>query len=99
MNKLSTLIVGLVVGASLMFVSLRYHVVRADNGFHMVPKSTANLGTIYADVRDYTVDDWRNNQQLMIDITKSDNAPLQEEAAKSALGNTFENAWNDWSSR
>jgi hypothetical protein len=96
MNKFTTLLFGLAIGAALMFVSLKYYVVRASDGFHMVPKTTANLSLIYSDIRDFTVDDWKKNKELMIDITKSDNVALQEEAAKSALGNTIEDAWTDW---
>ena len=63
MNKFTTLLFGLAIGATLMFVSLKYHVVRASNGFHMVPKTTANLSLIYSDVRDFTVDDWQKNKE------------------------------------
>lgn len=97
MDKFSTFFAGLLVGAALMFGGLKYHIVRAEDGFHMVPKTTASLGSIYADVRLYTVDDWKENQDLMVDITKSGNDSLQEQAAKSALGNTFSSALEDWS--
>ena len=97
MNKFSTFVLGTVVGAALMFVSLKYHIVRARDGIHWVPKVMPTMRSIYTDVRGFTVDDWRSRQELMIAITHSDNAALQEEAAKSALGNSWESAWDSWS--
>ena len=98
MSKFSTFLIGLVLGAVLIFVSLKYHVVRASDGYHWVPKSSAKLGWFYADVREFTVDDWRKHQELVLDITKSDDSALQELAAKSALGNTLDSAWDNWTS-
>lgn len=97
MNRFSTFFFGFVVGAGLMFVGMKYHIVRASDGFHMVTKSSAGLNSIYADVRNYTVDDWRANKSLLVDITNSGSDALKEEAARSALGNTFNDAWEDWS--
>ena len=99
MNKIPTFLFGVVLGAILMFVSLKYHVVRATDGFHLVPKVTANLGAIYSDVREFTLQDWKDHRELVLAISNSDNLALQEEAAKGALGNTVEEAWNDWSAR
>lgn len=96
MSKFSIFFIGLVMGAALIFVSLKYHVVRASDGYHWIPKTSSKLSWVYQDVREFTVDDWRNHPDLMLDITKSDDLALQEEAAKSALGNTFDSAWENW---
>lgn len=79
-----------------MFVGLKYHIVRATDGFHMVPKSTAKIGSFYADVRNYSMEDWKQHKTLLLDITNSGSDQLKEEAAKSALGNTFDDAWDTW---
>lgn len=96
MNKTSTFLFGLVAGASLMYVGLKYHVVRASDGFHMITKTRPQLSELYTDVRDFTVDDWRTHKNLMIAITESNDDALKEEAARSTLGNTFDNAWDNW---
>ena len=96
MNRFSTFLFGLFVGAGLMFVGLKYHIVRASDGFHWVPKMTAKLSSVYTDVREFTVDDWRTHQDLMIAISDSHDEALKEEAARSTLGNTFEGAWEKW---
>lgn len=80
-----------------MFVGLKYHIVRASDGFHWVPKTTARMSSAYTDVRGFTVDDWRTHKDLIVAITNSDDDSLKEEAAKSTLGNTFDSAWETWS--
>ena len=77
-----------------MFVGLKYHIVRASDGFHMVPKSTAKLGSVYSDVRTFAVRDWEDRRELLFDITQSNNHLLKEEAARSAIGNEMGRAWN-----
>lgn len=76
-----------------MFVGLKYHIVRAADGFHMVSKSTARLGWVYSDLRTYTAEDWNQQQGLLYDITNSDNQSLKEEVARSTFGNHIDQAW------
>ena len=80
-----------------MYVGLSYHIVRAGDGLHWVPKTSPTLSQIYTDVRNFDVEAWRNNKQLMLAITNSEDTKLQEAVAKSALGNSFESAWDHWS--
>lgn len=96
MNKSSSLFLGLVLGASLMYFGLKYAVVRANNGFHFVPKSTATLGTAYIDIRAYTAAEWKNHIDLATDIARSDNLKLQEEVTQSAMNNSIDSMWQDW---
>ncbi len=95
MNRFSTFIFGFILGCGLMFVGLKYHIVHASDGLHMVPKTTARF-SIYTDVRKYSVDDWRNNRDLLVDITNFGSDELKEEAAKSAVGNLFDSAWENF---
>lgn len=100
MKRFSNFVFGLVIGAGLMFVGLKYHIVRANDGLHMVPKATAKLGSVYSDLRTFTVRDWQDRQELLADITRSNDRQLQEEVARAALGNQFHQAldrsWDQW---
>ena len=96
MQKIQGFLVGFVVGAALMFVGLRYHVSRATDGYHVIPKVTAHLRMPYTDIREFTVDDWQSNADLVVAITRSKNTTLQQEAAKGAVGNTLDDAWREW---
>ena len=96
MSKIWILLAGIGMGAILMFVSMQYHLVRATDGLHLVPKTSAHLGSVYTDVREFTFRDWQEHRDLVLAISNSGDAALQEQAAKGALGNTVEDAWNAW---
>lgn len=96
MQKIQGFLFGFVVGAALMFAGLRYHVIRASDGYHVIPKVTAHLRLPYTDIREFTVEDWQSNADLVVAITRSKNTALKQEAAKGALGNTFESTWREW---
>ena len=100
MKRFSNFAFGLLFGAGLMFVGLKYHIVRANDGLHMVPKTMAKLGSVYSDLRTFTVRDWQDRQELLADITRSNDRQLQEEVARAALGNQLNQAldrsWDQW---
>jgi len=96
MNKISAFLFGIVLVAILMFVSLKYHVMPATGGFHLVPEVMVNLSSFYTDVRDFTLQVWKHHRGLPLAIFRSKNLALQEQAAKGALGNMLEETWNDW---
>ena len=96
MQKLQGFVIGLLVGAGVMFVALKYHIVRSDQGFHMIPKVSAALSAPYTDIREFSVEDWRSHQDLVLSIAKSKNTALQEAAAKGTVDNTLEDAWRSW---
>ncbi len=52
--------------ALLLFVGSRYHVVRANDGFHLIPRSSARLTEPYVDIRQFTIEDWDEHQGLAI---------------------------------
>lgn len=95
MNRFSTFLLGIVLGALLMFVGLKYTIVRANSGFYLVNKATATLSTAYVDIRDFGASEWREYVALGADITNSDDRQLQEEVAKSLVGNSIDSLWNE----
>ena len=46
-------LMGMVCGATLLFVAMHYHVVRGKDGVVLVPKISNNLSDIYVDVREF----------------------------------------------
>lgn len=91
MRKIISLIVVLGIGALLMFVAMNYHIVRANDGHHMIRKSTANLSSSYVDIREFTVSDWKQQSELAKNIANSDDETLLQEALQSGFSNTAEN--------
>ncbi|MCA9188715.1 MAG: hypothetical protein R3E01_10735 [Pirellulaceae bacterium] len=76
MNKLSPFLFGLVVGAALMFVGLKYHIVLAADGLHVVPKTKARLVEAYVDIRQFGAADWQQHASLALALTEAGKASL-----------------------
>jgi hypothetical protein len=85
MRRLSTFIFGMVVGGLLIYVVLNYHVVRATDGFYMVPKVNAELAAAYVDIRQFGPRDWAQHPDLAMAIFRADREELLESAAGGSL--------------
>ena len=87
MKRLSTFILGMFVGAILLFAILKFHVIRANDGLHLVPKREARLASTYVDIRNFTVADWAARPELAAALIEDDRRELVEGAASDALRN------------
>lgn len=90
MNRLSTFLIGIVVGAAGLHTSENFYVVRGKETFHWVPKVAGKLEFPYRDVRNYTAEDWRNNPSLAIAIVKANKQELLIESGVSDMQRQFE---------
>lgn len=90
MNRLTSFLFGIVVGAMGIVVSENYYVVRSNESFHLVPKIASRLEVPYRDIRGYTVQDWNNNQPLALAIIKSQKQDLLVESGLSNMQRQFE---------
>jgi hypothetical protein len=78
-------LLGLAVGCGLMFCALTYHVLRADDGFHLVPKLEASFGQSYVDICDFTVQDWMEHRSLAAAIIRDDKESLMSDSAEESF--------------
>ncbi len=85
MKRLTTFFCGMIAGAALLFGALKYHVIRANDGLHLVPKLDAKLGATYVDIRNFTVADWASHPDLAAAMINDDQRELVEGAASDAL--------------
>lgn len=85
MRRLPTFIFGMVVGGVLLYLALNYHLVRANDGMHLVPKVSATLADTYVDVRMYGPSDFLNHQQVVQALMKSGQGELLGNAAANSL--------------
>lgn len=69
-------IFGMLLGASLMYGAMHYHVVRGDEGVFLVPKIANNLSDSYVDIRGFDLSDWRRHKPLAAAIMQSDRSEL-----------------------
>lgn len=85
MRRIGVFLLGMVVGAAAMYVSIKYYVVNAKDGLHLVPKASAELGQPYVDIRNFTLHDWDQHRSLALSLVQADKTYLLEESASDNL--------------
>jgi hypothetical protein len=90
MSRLSSFVLGLVVGGAAVFTGLKYHVVRADDGLHLIPKQTAELHEVYVDIREFGPSDWAEHPELAAAILKSGEEELLQDAARDVINQSID---------
>lgn len=88
-------LLGMIFGAGLLFVAMHFHVVRGNEGIVLVPKISNTLSGTYADVRGFTLNDWKDHKPLAAAITKSNKSHLIEEGATRAFGDSMRGLVDD----
>lgn len=92
MQRIGPFLAGFIVGALAVFVGLKYHVVRAPDGVHLVPKQEANFSDAYVDIRSFSMQDWDNHRSLAMAIMQADKTHLLKDSAKDSLRRTLNTA-------
>ncbi len=85
MRRILSFVFGLLVGGTFVYTSLKYHIVHANDGFHLVPKLTAEFSQTYVDIRQFDLNDWADHQPLAIALTRAGQAHLLHAAAVDGL--------------
>ena len=85
MGRIQSFLFGALVGGLLMFSSLKYHIIRAEDGVHFVPKLEANFSDIYVDIREFHLADWRKRRALAMALMKADKSELVQDSALGSL--------------
>jgi hypothetical protein len=87
MRTLFVFLLGAAAGAGGMFVSHTYHVVRADDGFHLVQKLTPQFNDTYVDIRNFDRNAWDDHRPLAVALVKANKPQLVIQGAGEKLGN------------
>jgi hypothetical protein len=88
MSRLFVFIVGIVVGAGLIYAALTHHFVRTSSGWQIVPKTSATFDDFYVDVREFDVSNWSEHRELVAAIIKAEKSQILGDAAQSSLEKT-----------
>ena len=96
MPRLVSFLMGLVIGALLCYGATNYHVVRAQDGFHVVHKVQARLAGAYVDVRQFGVADWAAHPDLAAAIAQEKKHELIQGAATGAIEDGVKQVLPDW---
>jgi hypothetical protein len=92
MERISSFLIGCVVGIVLCFVGLKYHVVQAEDGWHLVPKLSAQFTDAYVDIRGWSVKDWEQHGSLAIALMQAEKGHLLQNSASASLQQSIDHA-------
>jgi hypothetical protein len=65
MRRFSVLLLGIMLGGGLVYTAFHYHVVRTADEWLLVPKRQAAFSDAYADVRQWSLNEWRRHPDLV----------------------------------
>lgn len=77
--------IGFVCGGIFIFGVLRYHVLHAEDGFHLIPKMGATASEPYLDVREFTASDWADHPAVAAAVVRAGRADLMKDSAVDSL--------------
>ncbi|HEY4233753.1 MAG TPA: hypothetical protein VGM76_10020 [Lacipirellulaceae bacterium] len=85
MPRLFSFLTGTVTGALLTLGAMNFHIVRAQDGFHLIHKIRPQLTEAYLDVRTYGVSDWTGHPDLVADLIHDNKQSLMGGSAANSL--------------
>jgi len=89
MGRFSSFVIGFALGALTILGSLKYHVLRTDEGVEVVPKLSATFSETYLDVRGFGVGDWTEHKSVMAAVVQAKKEYLFKDAAATELVDSF----------
>ena len=79
MNRVSSFALGMIVGVLGLYITMHFSLVRARDGFHVIPKIAAKMEVPYADIRNFTLEHWQRRQTLALAILKANKGHLLQD--------------------
>ena len=80
MTRVGTFFLGFLVGGAVVYSSLHYHIVRAHDGVHFIPKMTSTFSETYVDVRNFGFQDWTDRAALTAAISAAGKTEIMQGA-------------------
>lgn len=90
MRRWGTFLTGAAMGAVAVYLVLNNHLVRARDGWHLVPKVDARLADTYVDIREFGPRDWLDHPDLFAALTREGQEQLFESAVNDAGKNALD---------
>ncbi len=98
MGRITTFLFGVIVGGIGVFGAQTYHVVRAEDGVHLVRKTSSTFEEIYVDVRAFGPMDWTEHSDLAVAMAKADMQHLIGDTTTNNLRQSMHDTIDGWSS-
>lgn len=71
MNRVGSFLAGLVFGVMGLYITMHFSLVRATDGYHIIPKIAPKIEIPYTDVRNFNNEKWMRRQSLALSILKA----------------------------
>lgn len=85
MSRFNSFLLGVFVGAAVLYCAMTVHIVHADDGIHLVPKISSGLRDTYVDIREFRAAQWHEHKHVALALINADKEELLKEAALSNL--------------
>ncbi|MFO0061814.1 MAG: hypothetical protein ACK57O_13150 [Planctomyces sp.] len=86
MSRTRSFLIGATLGASAMFFSLQFHILRTDSGFKVLPRTPQqSLGLTYSDIRGWPADRWQDRPELARAILANGSGELIADSVAGSL--------------
>ena len=103
MNRFTSFVAGIVVGAIGLHGSTNFYAVHTDAGVKVVRKAAPKVEFPYVDVRQFSLEDWRRHKDVAIALNQAGQGGVLKDSALDSIGgsignsvtNTFEQWAND----
>lgn len=92
MRRISSFLMGAVVGGVLVFISLKFHLVRAEDGFYLVPKVRSTFRHAYVDIRGFGAAQWSEHRWLAAALVRSNKEHLLQGAVTAGFAEAVRGA-------
>ena len=89
-GRIGAFLFGFIAGGSFVLASLKYHVIRAEDGVHLVPKMGATFQETYVDVRGFTPRQWAEHPNVAAAMVRANKGHLMKDAAINSLFDSVE---------
>jgi hypothetical protein len=96
MTRVYFFLLGMVAGALLIYATMHFHLVRAQDGFHVVDKQPPRLTEAYVDVRSFGMTDWGDHPQLATAVMEADKPQLLGDSARGAVQDGINQIMPGW---
>lgn len=94
MRRFFSFFTGLLTGGAIIYFTMNYHLIHAQDGFHLIPKVNAQLSSTYADIRGYKVADWAQHADIAAALVNANRRDLLDEAINDTLNNGIDRLLN-----
>jgi hypothetical protein len=85
MDRFGNFLIGVIAGVAGLYAAMHFTLIRADDGFHLIPKIAAKLDMPFEDVRGMKLQQWQKKQPLALAIVRAQKGHLLKDPSLMAF--------------